>query len=407
MGILDAPGITPAKYRQQRARELRSVTRPTLSGTSDADPTITLGASNAASQIANSQRYASTVAGRFRFRGGTMAVGTTGGYTDMQRVTSPTDPPVTSVPFSVEFAVDSKKVEIHLGAFGASFTYRVWVDGRIIPGPLLNGARSATSFGNSGYLLLLDWGTAAPPWGKRTVRIDLSGAAFGGVYAPKEARVCLPATPPLQTAVWLGDSFFEGTNADNAFASIPHVASPLLGWDNVVSASQGGTGYINPSATSGRSKFLDRVPAVTAQKPDHIVVGGGYNDYLYNPGSGAVTYTDIANAATALFAALRAGSPNAQIWAVGPWNLYTPPDPSRTTIGNSVKAAVEAVGGTYIDMYTDPWITGTGTAASPASPLNGNASLYVTSSSDPHPPPAGHIFYGYEIAAAIAAKLAA
>lgn len=400
MGILDPPAVTAVTFRAQRARELRTVGKPVLSGAADPDPTVTLSAANAASSITNSQytSYAATPA-VFRMRGGTIGTATHGGFT-MAKVTAPTDPPAASTPFGAEFSVTGTQCEIRVSPFGTTMYYRVWVDGRVIPGVKLAGARQSSVSADAAYLLLLDWSGTAAPFGKRVVRIELSGAAFGGVVAARENRVCAPAeSQKLIRSAWVGDSFLEGTNADTIFSGIAYTASALLGWDEVCLAAQGGTGYLNASAVGGRGTFRSRVADVVAQDPHHVVVAGGYNDI------GVYTAEQTGAEAALYFQALRAGCPTAKIWVVGPWSLFGPTGATQLSFGAQIRTAVEAVNGTYLDMYTDPWITGTGSVASPPSPLNGNAGIYVTSGSDPHPSPAGHLFYGYEFASAIAARL--
>jgi hypothetical protein len=399
MGVLDAPGVSFTTWRQQRARELRAVGKPVLSGAADPDPSVTLGSANGASAITNNQYtdYA-TKPSVFRMRGGTVGTGTHGGFT-MAKITAPTDPPSASVPFSAEFAVTGTQCEIRLAPFGTTMNYRVWVDGRVIPGAKLAGARQSSVSADAAYLLLLDWSGTAAPAGKRVVRIELSGAAFGGVVAARENRVSAPAeSQKLIRSAWVGDSFLEGTNADTIFSGIAYTAAPLLGWDEIILAAQGGTGYLNASAVSGRGTFRSRVADVVAQDPHHVVVAGGYNDI------GVYTAEQTGAEAALYFQALRAGCPTAKIWVVGPWSLFGPTGATQLAFGAQIRTAVEAVSGTYLDMYTDPWITGTGSVAAPPSPLNGNAGIYVTSGGDPHPSPAGHQFYGYEFAAAIASQ---
>jgi hypothetical protein len=399
-----APGSTVATtdpyFTNFRKRDIGQKLYKPLGLPTDPDPTISYSAQFAGPAIANAAITLSD-SGRFRYRGGTWATGTTAGV-PMYKIVSPTDPPGVSLPGSVEFATAAAGCEIRLGALQTGTAYfRVWVDGRIVPfgGTLATkGVQSTAITGNTYFHLILSF-TGRSTWGGRVIKVEMTNVAFAGVYVAKEETVCLPAEDPAsQKVVWFGDSFFEGTDATTPFLSMCNIAATLLGWDDSILAAQGGTGYLTDA--SPRLRLRTRLAEVIGQNPNTVVVGAGYNDY-------GVSNAALLAEAQYVFGQLRAGLPNARFFALGPWSLYSPPDVSRGQMGAQIKTAVEGVGGFYIDMYTDPWINGTGTVATPAAPKDGNASLYVTSSGDPHPPQAGHDYYGYRMASAIAATLAA
>jgi lysophospholipase L1-like esterase len=382
----------------------------------EADPTITVAAPNPTSTVTNTQAslYASNPA-LFRMRGGLFATKTYGPGT-VAYVNKPNDPTApgvfSSTTWSVEVATPGSELEFVVVPYSTSITVRIWVDGRLIPGTLRMGARrydNATNgiSGNASAIVKLAFPTRAK-MGKRHVRLECQGAYFRGVNAAKQDQLAPPLEgQKLQSVYWNGDSFTEGTLGATTpavtdfsiFSSMATIASNLLGWDEIMYGSQGSTGYMAPGS-SGRTTIGGRIPDVIACNPDHVVIFAGYND------QGTYSSAQVGAAATQAMQDLRAGLPEVQIWAAGPWALFAPAGATALSFGAAIKSAVEAVDGEYIDMYTLPWITGTGNVAAPPSPLNGNAGLYVASAGDPHPTAEGHEFYGYQIAAAIGERLA-
>jgi len=180
------------------------------------------------------------------------------------------------------------------------------------------------------------------------------GMYIANVQRTPPASANPPYTPgpaPAQVnskAAFLGDSYTAGAGAavDNGFAQ--QVAT-LLCWDGVY-FGQGGTGYTNPGQREeGEGVYLQRVDAVIESRPDVVIVQGSTND------SGGPANTA---AAREVFAAIRAGLPNAQIVALGP---VAPPkeDPAKVAASrDAVRAATEAEGVTFIDPVAMGWMPG-------------------------------------------------
>lgn len=366
-------------------------------------PTVTLSAANAASTITNAFTYSIATLGVgaiWRLRGGTYAEIASGRVA----LTNPTDPPASTLAIVAETATDAAAFEVLLRPPGTTLRYRLWVDGQVVTvaGATATGVSSAASSGGADYRVKVDFG-ARPVFGMRTIRVETNSYLGGVTVSNGDALAPSPVNPAAVSSMWVGDSFLEGTGADAAFTGIPYVASKLLGWDEVILAAQGGTGYLNPSAITGRVTFRSRLASLVGFTPQKIVVAGGYNDL------GAYPLADIQAEVALFFPALRAAFPTADVYALGPWSLYSPTEAARTTLGGSVQAAVQSIGGSYLDNVGGalPWINGTGTVANPAVPLNGNASRFVISAVDPHTPQAGHDYYGFRIASAIAPLIAA
>lgn len=194
----------------------------------------------------------------------------------------------------------------------------------------------------------------------------------------------------MTTAVFLGDSVTNGSGANSGATFYGAAMGARLGW-TVTPKGVSSCGYIH----GGANNYASRVAAdVIALAPDVVVVQGSVND---SDSSGAA----IQAAATALYATIRAGLPNALIYVVGLW-LWATDSTAAYIAGTAAMAAACATAGIkYIDPYTLGWVTGTGHAGpSPALAGNGNADVYVYDTV-PHPTQAGHDYLGTRLAFAI------
>ncbi|MGY2080191.1 SGNH/GDSL hydrolase family protein [Modestobacter sp. SYSU DS0657] len=149
------------------------------------------------------------------------------------------------------------------------------------------------------------------------------------------------------TVAFLGDSYTEGVGSSDGAGYVSSTAH-ALGIVPIVFA-EGGTGYVNPGDDPGESTYGERVAAVVAAKPDVVVVQGGTNDH-------AAPAERIADAASAVFAGLRAGLPDAVLVVLGPVN---PPDLPREAVREvdaALAAAAEASDAVYIDALGEGWL---------------------------------------------------
>jgi len=152
---------------------------------------------------------------------------------------------------------------------------------------------------------------------------------------------------PVRVAV-IGDSYSAGTGAGN----------PSLGWVarlaqnqlwNLTNLARGGTGYSTSVKDNPKACGLDYCPsysemigAAVEAKPTMVIVAGGRND-------ASVSAASESEAIRAFYTDLRAKLPSVKIVAFNPlWDSTMPP-PSIAAMGDSVKAAVESVGGVYLD----------------------------------------------------------
>jgi lysophospholipase L1-like esterase len=148
-------------------------------------------------------------------------------------------------------------------------------------------------------------------------------------------------TAPL--VAFLGDDYTHGVGGSGGAATFPalvaatlHVRQQSFYLDNA--------GYAKTSS-SGKT-YADLVAQVIAARPDVVVVTGGRNDRADDPGT-------LASGATALFAALHAGLPNAEIIAVSPWWGDSAHPAVLQSLGTAVQHGVTAVGGNYLNL-SDP-----------------------------------------------------
>jgi len=209
----------------------------------------------------------------------------------------------------------------------------------------------------------------------------------------------------MTTLCVLGDSVGTGRYAVPDSASYGGIMAARLGWA-FVNGSVPGTSFMRTWAGDGTwtngpyGTYGTRLAAdVIAHAPDVVLVQGSSNDV----GSG-YTVDQVVNAAAAVFTALRAELPAAQLIVTFPlfWQrtaggmgkapaLY---DPYRA----GMKAAAVGAGATWIDPITDKWITGTGCAAATAG--DGNGDVYLVNDGA-HPNTAGHAYLGTRLAFAI------
>jgi lysophospholipase L1-like esterase len=115
--------------------------------------------------------------------------------------------------------------------------------------------------------------------------------------------------------------------------------------------AKGGTGYLKEFKSGGAPacgtdacpNYLEMIPAVAAARPDVVIVAGGRNDgKLY-------TQALAANVAS-VYAELRKALPDAKIIGLSPIWAADNPEPDISQYKAGVQAAVESVGGTYVDL---------------------------------------------------------
>lgn len=178
--------------------------------------------------------------------------------------------------------------------------------------------------------------------------------SHGPIPIPKEESIALnrqpsgidestlddsPATPGGKTVVILGDEY----STAEAPTIWVQAAGNRLGWGTVINMSEKGRGYAKKPQTCGIpvcSSFKGSVAAAAELHPDVVVTFGGTAD----------GDNDLSDAAEAYFAALREALPEAQLIAISPVTLEDEPPFWLTMHNRTIRAGVEAVGGTFIDV---------------------------------------------------------
>lgn len=174
--------------------------------------------------------------------------------------------------------------------------------------------------------------------------ITFAGLVIGGTDAIEPIQIDGPR------CMVVGDSFTNPTPY-----GIADCLADALGWSDVWSSGLGSTGYI-ANAGGTAPTFRGRLAHdVIAYAPEVVVIYGSIND----------AWSDVATEAGLFYAQLRAGLPNALIFAAvnqsgGVNKLPT----AAFTYKNAIKTAVESVGGYFIDFQERPMLPSAATAYS-------------------------------------------
>jgi len=141
------------------------------------------------------------------------------------------------------------------------------------------------------------------------------------------------------TVVIIGDSNSVGDEADTWVGT----AADELGWGDVVNLSAPGRGYLSVprSCDAGPcATFIDSIAAIVEAGPDVVVTFGGTADGDYS----------LAEPAAAYFEALRGELPDADLIAINPVTTDDTAEYWLTLHGRTIRAGVEAVDGTFVDV---------------------------------------------------------
>ena len=277
---------------------------------------------------------------------------------------------------TVDFVTDAATFEVFMKGLGYNGQLRVLVDGRL-------ASTTPLQLPNDGgtYLTQVRFANAAT----RHIRLLMNAPYFGGVRVGPNDTVSRPAPGTRLRTMFLGDSITEGPAGQNSTDSYASRAAQLLGWaDNWVSGV-GATGYL--SAPAPKLSLRQRLSAdVLAYKPAVLVISAGVNDTAF-------TDEQIGAEAALLFDAIRAGLPETLVFVAGPMATT---NRARAGINAALKAAVGTRSNfIWVPNVDEPWLTGTGTVASPRG--NGNADEYI-SFDGTHPTPAGIEFLAGKMA---------
>lgn len=289
--------------------------------------------------------------------------------------------------FRVDFEADCSQIEILAKSEGQAVT--ILVDGQLIGDPIDLGSTGLTT----GIPLTFS--------GRGVRRITVITRYFWGVMLGPNDTIWRSAAPLGPRVIVIGDSFTDGTGVTIAPGLNGYSAQLgfLRGWEDVWASGVGGTGYLQ--ADSGNVNYRDRLQAdVVSRAPDIVIVTGGINDHANFSASA------IQTEAALLFAAIRAGLPNAHLVVILPfWKDGSPVESIvntkiaiRTAATGVADAVIDPIGVDVSGANTSGWITGTGRVGSTTGA--GNADLY-TSTDGTHPSSAGHRYLAGRIDAAL------
>lgn len=187
------------------------------------------------------------------------------------------DAQVASWAFTVEFETASPVIELRLQApVSAPCLGRILVNGKPIAqhAHFLSGRTAG-----SGYGVTLTFATSAL---RRITIYSLNNnvGRFGGVAVQTGYTVAKPTRTITTRMAIIGDSFVNGannstTNGANIVETFAFRVAQMLGMDEVILAGIGSTGF---TAGSSPTRFIDRVSAVMAMSPTHVLIAGGRND---------------------------------------------------------------------------------------------------------------------------------
>lgn len=294
----------------------------------------------------------------------------------------------------ISFWTDAPKFCIDVaGSTGGSNLLRVRIDGQFYSQGNLD-VSAATSFHTFDF---------AAAGGRRPRHIDLEfgrTATFRGLRVNTLDQVWASSAVDSVRAVWISDSLFAGSAYGPFTQSVPQIGGAKLGWRDNWNLSIGGTGWVNPGASSYLT-FGQRVPQALALNPDVWVFAGSINDVTY-------TAAQVTAAALSAFQAIRAGGSQAPVIVFGLWSVDTAgrTQAQMAATEAAVQAAVtqfaDPLGKTYfIPITADPvlpWIT---TANNNSTRTTSTNLTQIVSNDGTHPTEYGTLYYAERIASAI------
>ena len=283
---------------------------------------------------------------------------------------------------------------------------RNWAAG--VPGALLSQSNS---------FVRLDFGSAQP----RRVSLYARSSQGPCVIALAAADRLQPWDRAGEASMsFMADSYGGSSGPQWGVGGLFWEAAALLGIAHLDSNAIGGTGYAPnsaPSATNAGDAFPARLATSVDTLPDLFITAGGINDnnsLALPPYATAQAARDGFNAAvSSYFSQLRAALPQSVLVALGPWapRQVTPTDPVAQSKADTIRAALQAAGGSWIfvdnlnggwansagarSAGAGPWQTGTGNSAAPAG--NGNGDLYLKADGV-HPSVAGALYLATRLA---------
>lgn len=137
----------------------------------------------------------------------------------------------------------------------------------------------------------------------------------------------------------LGDRY----SADRAPGVWVKKAAKKLDWTSVTNLSEAGRGYTKKPAFCDKqpcTSFEGALSTIVKADPDVVITFGGASD----------DDNDLSAAAMEYYAALRAALPEADLVAISPVTTQEPVPYWMSLHDQTIRAGVEAAGGTFVDV---------------------------------------------------------
>ncbi len=303
----------------------------------------------------------------------------------------------------VEFDVTATRFALHYVTYGESDAM-VWIDDKPISDTPIEGYGGTTKRGYH------NWITVTLP-ARKTVNVRFAGPlVFTGVDTPRSDDAVIRAPGDRFTLGVISDSYFEPCYAENCLSrSAAPMLSTFTGF-TVRNLAEASTGYINDGSglfanQTGAGSGLQghessafgserRIEAITSAPMDALLVNGSANDQT------VWTPEQHRAAVDAFLSELERVRPDLPVVLVGVQGIYYTRRHWRyahyKALNDNLAAMVQKhpnVAG-FIDGFTDPWFTGTGSTEAPQG--DGNQDLYIEG--DGHPNGDGQAYFQSRIA---------
>lgn len=270
-----------------------------------------------------------------------------------------------TIPWALEWVTDSERMELVYQAT-ANVALKVFEDG--MPHTLDAVVISNGGGGLYRYRII-------PTSGRRLrhFRVEMTTMFPAQLVVSRADTVYAPPINRPRVG-FVMDSYGQ----QGGLTSIPWRTSDLLGWEPIVDGD-GGSGYLIAPT------FRSRLTAILATDPDALVIAGGINDGT----------TGLATEIDTYFDAIVAARPDMPVFVCGPWAASDTSRVSQAGKFATIQAAAEDHGFIFLDNFTVPWITGTGTIAAPTG--DGNAD-WMSASDGTHASPDGRRYLATRLA---------
>lgn len=190
-----------------------------------------------------------------------------------------------------------------------------------------------------------------------------AGLAVVAMLPSKSASSYVPPTsaPTFETvdsrpvAVFLGDSYTQGTGASKPAAQWTSLVSANEGWREE-NLGRGGTGFLATSTFQGCGlefcpNYGAMIPDAVFTQPSVLVISGGQNDF----NTFVTSRQSVVEAINSTYAAARAAFPDLRIICVGP-STPNDVDPDFIAFDQTVHNAATSVGADYVSLIAPPVI---------------------------------------------------